>query len=156
MLALNITALTRLTHAVLPAFLARRNGVIVNVASAISLHSLPITSVYSGTKGYVLNFSRGLQQELAGTGVRLQVVLPAAVATEIYDGSILPLDQIPAELVMSVDNMVDAALAGLDQGEEVTLPSVHDAALLASYDTARVNLFNATQTGIPAPRYKAA
>src|SRR6202000_3193789 len=90
MVALNLTALTRLTQAVLPAFLSRNSGVIINVASVLSLHSLPISSIYSGTKGYVLNFSRGLQQELAQTGVKLQVVLPASTATELWDLSGVP------------------------------------------------------------------
>ena len=52
--------------------------------------------------------------------------------------------------------MVDAALAGFDQGEAVTLPSVHDNSLWNTYDFARAALFGATQTGIPAPRYKPA
>ncbi|WP_287120967.1 hypothetical protein [Mesorhizobium sp.] len=52
--------------------------------------------------------------------------------------------------------MVDAALAGLDQGEAITLPSVHDRALWEIYDAARATLFAATQTGDPAPRYQAA
>jgi short-subunit dehydrogenase len=69
-IALHVTALTRLTHAVLPAFLSRNDGVIINIASVLALHSMPISSVYSGTKGYVLNFSRGLQEELAKTNVR--------------------------------------------------------------------------------------
>ena len=67
MIALNITALTRLTQAVLPAFSRRNSGAIINVSSVLSLHALAISGVYSGTKGYVLNFSRALQAELAGT-----------------------------------------------------------------------------------------
>jgi short-subunit dehydrogenase len=92
MIALNVTALTRLTQAVLPNFLAKNSGSIVNVASVLSLHSLPVSSVYSGTKGYVLNFSRGLQAELTGTGVKVQIVLPATTSTELWDIAGVPLD----------------------------------------------------------------
>jgi short-subunit dehydrogenase len=155
-IALNITSLTRLTHAVLPAFLSRNDGVIINIASVLALHTLPISSVYSGTKGFVLNFSRGLQQELAGTGVKVQVVLPASTATEIWDASGVPLSALKKDTVMTTQNLVDAALAGFDNGETVTLPSVADASLWDKYDAARSTLFAATQTGKPAPRYSAA
>lgn len=151
-IALNITALTRLTHAVLPAFKARNEGVIINIASALALHSLPVSSVYSGSKGFVLNFSRGLQQELANTGIKIQVVLPAATATDLWDLSGVPLDALAPESVMSVEHLVDAALAGFDQGESVTLPSLADTGLWERYDTARSDLFVAMQTGTPAPR----
>jgi hypothetical protein len=151
-IALNITALTRLTHAVLPAFKARNAGALINIASVLAVHALPVSSVYSGTKAFVLNFSRGLQQELAGTDVRVQVVLPAATATDLWDISGVPLAALPPETVMSVENLVDAALAGFDQGEAVTWPSMADAALWARYDTARAELFAATQTSQPAPR----
>ena len=151
-IALNITALTRLTHAVLPAFKARNEGVIINIASALALHALPVSAVYSGTKGFVLNFSRGLQQELANTGIRIQVVLPAATATDLWDISGVPLDALAPESVMSVEHLVDAALAGFDQGESVTLPSMADTGLWERYDTARSDLFAAMQTGTPAPR----
>jgi uncharacterized protein len=155
-IALNITALTRLTHAVLPAFLSRNDGVIINIGSVLALHSLPVSSVYSGTNGFVLNFSRGLQDEVVETKVKVQVVLPATIATEIWNESTLPLSALPPETVMSAENMVDAALAGFDRGEAITLPSVADQSLWDKYDTARSTLFAATQTGRPAPRYKVA
>lgn len=151
-IALNITALTRLTHAVLPAFKGRNEGVIINIASVLAVHALPVSSVYSGTKAFVLNFSRGLQQELASTGVRVQVVLPAATATDLWDISGVPLAALPQETVMSAEHLVDAALAGFDQGESVTWPSMADAGHWERYDTARSDLFVATQTGKPAPR----
>ncbi|MET0322257.1 MAG: SDR family NAD(P)-dependent oxidoreductase [Duganella sp.] len=151
-LALNITALTRLTHAVLPAFKQRNAGVIVNVASVLGLHSLPITAVYSGTKAFVVAFTRGIEHELAGTGVKVQAVLPAATATELWDPSGVPLAALAPDTVMAADAMVDAALSGLDQGETLTLPSVADAALIARHEAARLALFAASQTGTVAPR----
>jgi short-subunit dehydrogenase len=151
-IALNITALTRLTHAVLPAFNERNEGVIINISSVLAVHTLPISSVYSGTKAFLLNFSRGLQQELASTNVRVQVVLPAMTATEIWDDSGVPLAALPPEAVMSTENLVDAALSGFDKGEPITLPSMADAGLWMRYDTAGAELFAATQTGKPAPR----
>jgi short-subunit dehydrogenase len=151
--ALNITALTRLTQAVLPAFLARNSGAIINVASVLSIYTLPVSSVYSGTKGYVLNFSRGLQQELAETGVKVQLVLPAATATEIWDLGGVPLASLDQTTVMSAGNLVDAALAGFDKGEALTWPSVADESLVENYEAARIALFAASQNGQPAARY---
>ncbi len=153
MIALNVTALTRLTHAILPEFLARNEGAIINIASVLSFHSLPISAIYSGTKGYVMNFSRGLQQELAGTNVRLQLVMPASTATELWDLSGVPLAALNKSSVMTAENLVDAGLVGFDKGESITLPSVHDADLWEQFDKARTALFAATQTGEPAPRY---
>ena len=58
----------------------------------------------------------------------------------------------PATL-MSAEDCVDAALAGLDSGESVTLPSVDDASLWAEFDAARIKMFKASQTKHPASRY---
>jgi uncharacterized protein len=155
-IALNITALTRLTQAVLPSFIGRNQGVIINIASVLGIHSLPISAVYSGTKAFVLQYSRGLQQELADTGVKVQLVLPASTATEIWDLSGVPLSALNQEAVMTTEHMVDAALAGLDQGEAITWPSLPDAALWDRYDAARSELFANTQVGKPAARYQIA
>ena len=153
-IALNITALTRLTQAVVPAFIQRNHGVIINVASVLAVHSMAISAVYSGTKAFVLQYSRGLQQELAETGVKVQLVLPASTATELWDLSGVPLAALNKATLMTTENMVDAALAGLDQGETITWPSVADASLWDKYDAARAELFANTQAGTPAPRYK--
>jgi len=155
-IALNITSLTRLTHAVLPAFLKRNDGAIINIASVLGIHAWSASAVYSGTKGFVINFTRGLQDELANTGVKVQLVNPATTATEIWDNSGIPLSALNQANVMTTENMVDAALAGFDKGEQVTWPSVADATLWDKYDEARATLFAATQTGKPAPRYNVA
>ena len=54
---------------------------------------------------------------------------------------------------MTTDDMVDASLAGLDQGELITIPPMHDVSLWERYEVARLELFNSARTGIPAPRY---
>lgn len=153
MLALNIAALTRLTQAVLPGLIARDRGLIINIASVLGLHALPVSGVYSGTKAYVIHFSQALQQELAGTAVKLHLVLPAATRTEIWDGAAGVLESLPDGAVMTTDHLVDAALAGLDAGEAVSLPPLEDATLWQGYETARTTLFAATATGTPASRY---
>ena len=150
-ISLNITALTRLAHAALPGMKSRNDGLIINIASALALHTLPFSAVYSGTKAFVLAFSRGLQQELAGTGVKVQVVLPAATATEVWDNSGVPLAALDPETVMQTDVMVDAALRGLDQGEELTMPSLADHALLGQFEASRTALFGNAQSSKVAP-----
>lgn len=152
-IALNITALTRLTQAVVPALIKRNQGVIINIASVLAIHALPISAVYSGTKAFVLQYSRGLQQELAETGVKVQLVLPASTATEIWDLSGVPLAALDKNALMTAEHLVDAALAGLDQGEAVTWPSVGDAMLWDQYEAARTALFTSSQVGTPAARY---
>ncbi|MQU08929.1 SDR family NAD(P)-dependent oxidoreductase [Pseudomonas helleri] len=151
----NITALTRLAQAALKGFRARKEGILINIASVLAVHSLPVSSVYSGTKAYVLAFSRGLQEEFSGTGIKVQVVMPAATDTEIWTEGVsgIPLSALSAERVMTAQHCVDAALAGLDADEQVTWPSVADAGLWHAFDTARSTLFDATQVGAPAPRY---
>lgn len=155
-LALNVTALMRLTRAALPAMRARKSGAIVNVGSVMAFHAMPATSLYSATKAFVLTYSRAIQQEVQADGIQVQAVLPAGTVTEFYEAAGVPIANFDQSVFMTAENLVDAALAGLDRGEEVTLPSVHDLELWNTYDTARQKLFGGTQNGQPAPRYKAA
>jgi len=155
MIGVNVMALTKLTIAVLPGFKRRDAGTIINIGSVLGFQSLPISSVYSGTKGYVLNFTRGLQDEMAGTNVVVQLVAPGAIATDIWEISGVPLSELDPAILMKAENAVDATLAGLDQGEKVTLPSVEDLQLLMNYDQARISLLGSSQTGKVASRYSA-
>jgi len=154
-IALNITALTRLTHAVLPGLVARDRGTIINLASVLSVFSLPYSAVYSGTKAFVMVFSRGLQAELAGTNVKVQSLHPAITATEIWEQAGVSIDGFDASKVMKTETMVDAALVGLDKGEAYTWPSVADEALWNTFAATSDALFDAGGTGTPAPRYRA-
>jgi uncharacterized protein len=124
---LNVIAPTRLSRAILPGLIARNRGSIINIASVMSQMVQPGNSVYGGTKAYLLHFSEVLAAEVAATAVRVQVVLPGATRTALWDGSGVELKDLPAEIVMDAGEMVDAALTGFDQGEVITVPSLPDA-----------------------------
>lgn len=151
---LNALAPTRLARAVLPGLLARNRGGIVNMASVMSQMVQPGNSVYGGTKAYLLHFSEVLALELRGSAVRVQVVLPGATRTALWNGSGVELKDLPPNIVMDVDEMVDAALAGFDQGEIITVPSLPDPGdwqrLVKARDDLRPNLSHKHS----APRYK--
>lgn len=154
MIFLNVTALTRLTYAAAPAFVARGTGTIINIGSVTGISPETVNGVYGATKAYVLAFSHSLQHELADKGVRIQAVLPGATATELWEIAGLPYQNLPAEIVMSTEDMVDAALAGLDQGELVTLPSLHDGDEWTRFEAARRAISKQFGNAVPAPRYE--
>ena len=153
MISLNVTALTRLTYAAVPGFVARGHGTIINIASIVAIAPEVLNGVYGGTKAFVLAFSHSLVHELADKGIRVQAVLPGATATEFWDVAGMPVHQLPAQIVMSADDMVDAALAGLDLGETVTIPSLADKAEWDRHETARLAMSSKLSSAIPAPRY---
>src|SRR4029450_13015606 len=128
MIALYVTAPTRLAYAAAPAFVARGAGTIINIASIVALNPKLLNGVYAGSKAFVLAFSQSLENELASKGIRVQAVLPGATATDLWDKAGLPVSNLPKEIVMSTEDMVDAALAGLAQGEFATIPALPDKA----------------------------
>jgi short-subunit dehydrogenase len=156
MIALNITALTRLTYAAAPAFVSRGAGTIINIASIVGVAPEALNGVYGATKAFVIALSHSLQHELADEGIRVQAVLPGATATDLWASAGLPWQNLPAEVVMSPEAMVDAALVGLDQGELVTIPSLHDGEGWTRLEAARRAISQQFGNSAPAPRYRVA
>lgn len=156
MIQLNVVAVTRLAAAAATGFVARGAGTLINIASVVALAPEVISGVYSGTKAYVLNLSQSLQAELAPHGVRVQVVLPGATRTEIWERAGHDVSLLPPEMVMELDEMVDAAFAGLDQGEAVTIPSLPETADWDAFTAARLALVPNLSRNHAAARYRAA
>ena len=154
LIALNVTALTRLTYAIVQTFVARGSGTIVNIASVVAISPELLNGVYGGSKAFVVAFSQNLRHELAGTGIQVQVVLPGATATDFWAIAGRPVEHLPSEIVMSGEDLVDSALIGLDRGEFATIPSLQDGALFDAYDAAREAMIGKLSTATPAPRYR--
>ena len=155
MIELNVIAPTRLAAAAARNFVTRKQGTIINVASVLALAPELFNGSYSGTKAYVLNLSLSLQKELEPAGVRVQAVLPGATRTEIWARAGVDVAGFPPEMIMEVDDMVDAALAGFDQNEPVTIPSLPDQAEFERYTAARLALGPNLSRNAPAERYLA-
>ena len=85
--------------------------------------------------------------------MRLQVVLPGMTRTGIWRRAGLDPHALSADRMMDAEDMVDAALAGLDLGETVTIPSLADAALWDTANTAREALAPFLSLAKPAARY---
>jgi short-subunit dehydrogenase len=156
MINLNVLALTRLTRAVAPAMVARGKGTIINIASIVAVAPELLNGVYGASKAYVLALTQSMQHELADKGIRVQAVLPGAIGTPFWDRAGLPVEHLPSAIVMTPENLVDAALAGLDLGEVVTLPSLPDASEWQALETARLAMGPNLSHTKPAARYQVA
>jgi uncharacterized protein len=156
MVRLNVIALMRLTYAVVPGFVERKKGTIVNISSIVAVAPELLNGVYGGTKAFVLAFSQSLHHELFNSGVRVQVVLPGGTATEFWGIAGIKVEDMPKErrdLMMSAEDVVDTALSGLEGGEFVTIPPMQDIASWKVFEAARAALRPGLRGATPAARY---
>jgi short-subunit dehydrogenase len=162
---LNVTAPTLLARAAVAAMRRRGGGAVINVASLLAFAGalppgpLPHRAVYAGTKGYVVAFTRTLAAELAGSGVRVQVVCPGYTATEFHRAHGLEPVADDAEEVVAVSapamraqDVVTASLAALGTGEVVCVPGLADPAAVQRLLDAEHGLREGSGSRL-APRY---
>jgi short-subunit dehydrogenase len=154
LIQLNIVALTHLASAGAAGFLARGRGAIVNIASVVPMIPERFNAVYAASKAYVLSLTQSLNAEIGEKGVQVQAVMPGATRTEIWERAGMDLNAFPSEMVMDVNEMVDAALAGFDQKELVTIPSLSNAADWDAFINARLALGPNLSLQHAAARYK--
>jgi short-subunit dehydrogenase len=152
LITLNTTAPARLANAVAPRFAREGKGSIINISSVVGFAPELGLSVYGATKAFLSYLSHGLHLELAPKGVYVQAVMPAATRTEIWDHAGTDVNTLGA--VMEVDELVDAALAGYDLRETVTIPTLHDDAQWKQFEGARLAMLPNISQVHAAPRYK--
>jgi short-subunit dehydrogenase len=153
MIALNVTALTRLTQAVIPGFIARKSGAIINIASIVAVAPELLNGVYGGSKAFVLAFSQSLLHELGSKGIRVQAVLPGATRTPLWTLSGVDIDSVLPGNVMTAEDMVDASLVAFDNGEFATIPALPNIADWNAFESARQALMPNLSKAKPAARY---
>jgi short-subunit dehydrogenase len=153
LIAINVTALTRLTRAAAPAFAARGAGIIVNIASIAAIAPEVLNGTYGGTKAYVMAFTQSLHHELGDKGIQVQAVLPGATRTQFWERAGVAISNLPQEWVMSAEDLVDAALVGLDRKELITIPALPTLEHWQAFETAREAMRGNLSAVKPAARY---
>lgn len=126
MIRVHVLATVRLTHAVLPQMIARDRGSVINVSSLASFLSAPGAVSYCATKAYLNSFSKSVQAELRGTGVRLQALCPGFTYTEFHDVPDAKMDRglVPRFMWMSADRVVKISLGALNRRRVICVPGL--------------------------------
>jgi len=117
MLDVNISALTHLTHLLVPAMIRSGRAAVLNVSSVAGFFPLPHMAVYSATKAYVTSFSEALAIELRPQGITVTALCPGPVPTEFFDVATREGEQDAADHFKTFPAFVvspqEAVLAGL-------------------------------------------
>jgi uncharacterized protein len=116
-IAVNVTALVRLTHAALRAMRPRGRGAVLNVGSIAGLQATPGNATYGATKSFVASFGEALAGEVAGTGVTVTTVLPGYTRTEFQQRAGYKGRDIPGFAWQSVEDCAAEALAATRAGK---------------------------------------
>lgn len=123
--AVNVTAVVRLTHAALGAMVPRGAGNVINVASVAGMLSSPNSATYNATKAYLNSFGDSVHEELAGTGVGLTTLLPGFTRTEFQERANVAEEidlRVPDFMWSTADDVVRAALDGAAAGKARVVP----------------------------------
>lgn len=123
MVSVHMAAPVRLSRAALPGMLARGRGAIINVSSVAAFFPLPGSALYSSSKTFLAAFSRALQVEVDGGGVRVQALCPGFTVTEFHD-TLTRFDRgrLPWFLWQRAEDVVAQSLAALWDGPVVLVP----------------------------------
>jgi len=121
-LLVNVRAVMRLTHAVLPAMLANGAGGVINVSSVGGYFPRPGGAGYAASKAWVTSFSESLHLLYAARGVKVLAVCPGFTVTEFHERAKLDVSQVPARRWLSPEVVVRTALRDLDRGRAVSVP----------------------------------
>ncbi|MFM8597998.1 MAG: SDR family NAD(P)-dependent oxidoreductase [Mycobacterium sp.] len=131
LLAVNVVALTALSHLFVTDMLARGRGRILNVASTAAWVGIPQQNVYAASKAYVLSFTLALANELKAKqrgrrpGVTATAICPSFTATRMLDNPEQgPKLSVPSALIMSPDVVARQGIDACLRGEPIVTPGL--------------------------------
>jgi short-subunit dehydrogenase len=125
-ITLNITALTRLSHAALAVMVPRGRGYLLNVSSMASFQPAPKLAVYAATKAYVTNLTESLHEEARGTGVHVTALCPGLTKTEFQTVSngVGASERYPSVVWTKVEDVARTGLEDVAKGRALSIPGV--------------------------------
>lgn len=133
MIALNVSALTRLARTYLPGMLERGNGRILNVASTAAFQPGPLMAVYYATKAYVLSFSEALAEETRGTGVTVTALCPGPTSSGFQAGAAMEQSKLVRGKKLPSSAQVAAyAVGAMQRGKVVAVQGARNKVLAGS------------------------
>lgn len=144
----NVFGLLAVTRAVLPSMRARRAGRIINISSVVGRTSFPAMGVYGATKYAVEALSDSLRIELAPINVKVVLIEPGFVATDIVDASTRERGEVAVGPIQDVDGygpLIEAADRFLAKQMKQAMPASALARTIA----------DATESRRPRTRYVA-
>ena len=127
----NISALTHLTHLLLPSMTLGGRAAILNVSSIAGFIPLPSTAVYSASKAYVTSLSEALAIELRPRGITVTALCPGPISTEFHafasrpggEGKASHVEAMPA-FVVTPEEAVRTALLAVSRGRARVVPGL--------------------------------
>ncbi len=125
LIRLNISALTELTYRFLPGMLERGHGGIINVSSVAAFQPVAYMSVYAASKVFALHFSEALWAETNERGVTVTALCPGTTSTDFFDVAGVS-GWLKKRRSQTPEQVVRAALKGLDKGRQYVVPGWRD------------------------------
>jgi short-subunit dehydrogenase len=110
---------------------ARREGAVLNVASAAAFFPGPLMAVYYASKAYVVSFSEALAEELRGSGVTVTALCPGPVHTGFAARAAMEETRVFRRGVLPAETVAEAGYRGLVRGKRVVIPGRGFSALIA-------------------------
>jgi uncharacterized protein len=127
-LAVNMVALTTLTHSLLPAMIARKRGAILNVSSIAGFMPIRKMATYAASKAYVTSFSEAIRGEVRKAGVTITALCPGPVATEFGEVAQRPSGKreqsSPGFMQVAVEEVARAGLTAIERGKPIVVPGL--------------------------------
>ena len=118
------TGVVEICEAIVPQMMQRKNGDVVIVSSIAAFTPMSKSALYAAAKTYVMSYGRSLNLEVRDSGVRVCVVCPGYVRTELHEKAGLThlRERVPKLLWINSDDVVHAALSGLHKNKSVVVP----------------------------------
>lgn len=131
MVRLNVEAPLRLLHGLLPGWLERGEGAVLNIGSLAGFVGCPGQGVYGATKSFLNYWSESLVSELAGSGVQVTLLAPGSTRTGFFSRAGISADRL-LKRYQSAEEVARAALRAVERGSAQRVPGFANLVMYAA------------------------